>query len=252
MMTLKDKVAIVSGGGGAIGRAVCLKLAEAGARIAVFDLRQESADSVTKELESKGSSALPCAVDVSNYESVSETVKQVHQHFGKIDILVNCAGGSAREKMAEFHEQSIEVIHNMLHVNLFGALHCIRAVSPYMVEAQQGNIVNITSIVARGGARKCAEYGAAKGGLIAATKSLAIELGPHNITINCVSPGLVERTPPKDERAFAQRHSVLNRICTQDDIAATVLFMLQPGASYITGQDLAVDGGRSLGLRGNS
>ncbi|MDF3129115.1 SDR family NAD(P)-dependent oxidoreductase [Kiritimatiellaeota bacterium B1221] len=250
-MKLKEKVAIVSGGGGAIGRAVCLKLAEAGAKIAVFDLYQESADKVAKELESIGCSSLPCAVDISQYESVHETVKQVHQHFGRIDMLVNCAGGSARERMAEFHEQSIDVIHEMLQVNLFGALHCIRAVSPFMVEAKQGNIVNITSIVARCGARKCAEYGAAKGGLIAATKSLAIELGPHNININCVSPGRVERTLPEDELAFAQRHSVLNRICTQDDIAETVLFMMQPGASYITGQDLAVDGGRSLGLRGS-
>ncbi len=252
MMILEDKIVIVSGGGGAIGRAVCLKLAEAGAKIAVFDLMQESAGKVVEELTDKGAEALPYAVDVGKYEDVCEAVKHVHDHYGKIDILVNCAGGSAREKMAEFHEQTIEVIHAMLQVNLFGALHCIRAVSPYMVEAKQGNIVSITSIVARGGARKCAEYGAAKGGLIAATKSLAIELGAHNININCVSPGLVERTAPEDERAFAQRHSVLNRICTQDDIAETVLFMVQPGASYITGQDLAVDGGRSLGLRGSA
>tara|TARA_R100000027_G_scaffold5589_1_gene4569 strand:+ start:13017 stop:13775 length:759 start_codon:yes stop_codon:yes gene_type:complete len=251
MMILQDKVAIVTGGGGAIGRAVCRRLAEAGAKVAVFDRLKECAEEVSTELKNDGYTALPCAVDVTNYDIVSDAVKQVHKHFGRIDILVNCAGGSAREKMTEFHEQSIEVIHWMLNVNLFGALHCIRAVSPYMVEAKQGNIVNVTSIVARRGATKCAEYGAAKGGIIAATKSLAMELGPHNVTINCVSPGRVERTPPEDEMEFARRHSVLNRICTQDDIAQAVLFMVQPGASYITGEDLAVDGGRSLGLKGS-
>ena len=153
--------------------------------------------------------------------------------------------------MTEFHAQTSEVIHWMLNVNLMGALHCIRAITPGMVEVKSGTIVNVTSIVARGGKKGCAEYGAAKGGLIAASKSLAIELGPHNITVNCVSPGLVQRTAVEDEEAFAHRHSVVNRICTQDDVARAVLFLTLPESDYITGQDLAVDGGRSLGLRGD-
>lgn len=251
-MSLHGKVAIVTGGGGAIGCAICIKLAQAGAKIAVFDLFQESADKVVEELNKNGGEAIPCVVDVSNYAAVEKAVEQVHKHFGRLDILVNCAGGSARDKMTEFYKQSIDVIHWMLHVNLFGALHCIRAVSPYMVEAKQGSIVNVTSIVAKGGKKGCVEYGAAKGGIIAATKSLAIELGSYNITVNCVSPGLVQRTTVEDEAAFAHRHSVVNRICTQDDIARAVLFMAEPGSDFITGQDLAVDGGRSLGLRGDN
>ncbi len=250
-MRLKDKVAIVTGGGGAIGRAICLALAGEGAKVAVFDLTVECGEKVVKELRQAGTDAIGLAVDVSSYDNVANAVAEVHNHFGRIDILVNCAGGSARGKMKEFHEQSIEVIHWMLGVNLFGALHCIRAVTPYMVEAKQGTIVNVTSIVAYGGKAKCVEYGAAKGGVIAATKSLAIELGPFNVTVNCISPGLVQRTVVEDEKAFAERYSVVNRICTQDDVAHAVLFLTLPESDFITGQEFAVDGGRSLGLRGD-
>ena len=251
-MRLKEKVAIVTGGGGAIGRSICLKLAGEGAKVAVFDLTEECGNKVVGELHQAGADAICRAVDVSDYNNVVKAVKEVYDHFGRIDILVNCAGGSARDKMKYFHEQSIEVVHWMLQVNLFGALHCIRAVSPYMVAAEQGRIINVTSIVAYGGKAKCVEYGAAKGGLIAATKSLAIELGPYNITVNSVSPGLVQRTAVTDEKAFVERHSVVNRICTQDDVAHAVLFMALPESDFITGQEFAVDGGRSLGLRGDA
>lgn len=250
-MPLDNNVAIVTGGGGSIGRDICLKLAGEGARVVAFDLLQSSADAVADELKQAGSEGMACAVDVGDYNAVDNAVAGVYRRFGRIDILVNCAGGSAREKMTEFHKQDIEVIHWMLNVNLLGALHCIRAVSPYMIEARHGSIVNVTSIVAKGGKKGCAEYGAAKGGIIAASKSLAIELGPHNITVNCVSPGLVQRTGVDDEEAFAHRYSVMNRICTQEDVARAVLFLVQPESDIITGQELAVDGGRSLGLRGD-
>jgi 3-oxoacyl-[acyl-carrier protein] reductase len=250
-MKLSGKTAIVTGGGGAIGKSICLKLAGEGANVAVFDHQKECADKAAKETMQCGVEAETYAVDVSRYDAVEENVKKVYQRFGHIDILVNCAGGSARDKMAEFHEQSIDVIHWMLGVNLYGALHCIRAVSPYMVETKKGTIVNVTSIVARGGARRQVEYGAAKGGIIAATKSLAIELGQHNVNVNCVSPGLVSRTQIDDEDQFARRHSFMTRICTQNDVAHAVLFLALPESAYITGQDLAVDGGRSLGLKGD-
>ena len=250
-MKIQNKVAIVTGGGGAIGQAICSKLAEEGAKVAVFDLYQESAEVTSEKLNKVGTSNLVCAVDVSDYKQVVAAVKKVHDYFGRIDILVNCAGGSARDKMTEFYKQDIEVIHSLLNINLFGALHCIRAVTPYMVEAKCGSILNVASIVARGGLKGCVEYGAAKGGIIAATKSLAIELGEFNINVNCISPGQVPRGKLEDEKAFANRHSVLNRICTQEDIARAVLFLVQPESDFITGQDLAVDGGRSLGLRGS-
>ncbi len=251
-MTLQGKVAIVTGGGGAIGRAICLELANAGADVVVFDLLEESAERTAGALKKQNAKSMACAVDVSNFDAVCAAAADVYQRFERIDMLVNCAGGSARSKMAEFHLQSIEVIHWMLQVNLFGALHCIRAVSPFMVQARRGSIVNVSSIVATGGKKGCVEYGAAKGGVIAATKSLAIELGKYNITVNCVSPGLVQRDAVSDEKAFANRFSVVNRICTQEDIANAVMFLVRPESDFITGQNLAVDGGRSLGLRGDN
>ncbi len=252
-MLLENKVAIVTGGGGAIGRAICMKLAEEGAKVAVFDLFEEGAAKIADEINNTTSigEARAYAVNVGDYEMVAESVEKVYKHFGSIDILVNSAGGSAREKMTEFYKQSIDVIHEMLQVNLMGALYCTRAVSPYMVEAKHGRIVNITSIVAKGGLQKCAEYGAAKGGILSAMKSLAIELGPYNITVNCVSPGRVERDKVENEQDFAHRYSVMNRVCTQNDIAHAVLFMVHPESDYITGQELVVDGGRSLGLKGS-
>ncbi len=251
-MRLKNKTAIVTGAGGAIGRAVSLKLAGEGSRIALFESNKESSYRLSRELESCGNEPVLCHVDVSDYDSVVPAVERVFERFGTIDILVNCAGGSARGKMTEFHNQKIEVIREMLGVNLFGALHCIHAVIPYMLKAESGSIVNVTSIVALNGKRQCAEYGAAKGGIIAATKSLAIELGKHNININCVCPGLVSRTRPENEDELARRFSYVNRICTQGDIAHAVLFMLLPESDFITGHNLVVDGGRSLGLKGDA
>ena len=250
-MKLSGKTAIVTGGGGAIGKSICLKLAREGANVAVFEYQREYADKAVKEIMQCGVEAEAYIVDISSYDAVEENVKNVYRRFGGIDILVNCAGGSARDKMTEFYEQSIDVIHWMLGVNLYGALHCIRAVSPYMVKAETGSIVNVTSIVAKGGKSKCVEYGAAKGGIIAATKSLAIELGPYNVNVNCVSPGLVSRTKIDDEEEFARKKSFMNRICSQSDVAHAVLFLILPESAYITGQDLAVDGGRSLGLKGD-
>lgn len=250
-MQLENRVAIVTGGGGAIGRAICLKLAGEGAKIAVFDISMESAEKVAEEIKQKGGEALPFVLDIRNYSEVEKAVAEVKGKLGNVNILVNCAGGSARSKMAEFHKQSLEVIHDMIDINLYGALHCIRASSPFIIESGRGSIINVSSIVARGGKKACVEYGAAKGALIAATKSLALELGEFNINVNCVSPGLVSREAIEDEKAFAQRYSCVNRICTQDDIARAVLFLALPESDFITGQDLAVDGGRSLGLKGD-
>jgi NAD(P)-dependent dehydrogenase (short-subunit alcohol dehydrogenase family) len=250
-MRLAGKCGIVVGGGGAIGRVIALKLAGEGAAVAVVDFIQETADAVAQEIIAKGGNALAYAVDIRQFEAVGEMTESVASRLGSVDILVNSAGGSARKQMKHFKDQSVDVIDWMLGVNLHGPLYCIRAALGHMVENNYGKIINIASVVATGGWKACVEYGAAKGGIIAATRSLAMELGEFNINVNCVSPGLVQRPGdmPADELAFARRTSFLNRICTQDDIANLALYLALPESDYITGQNYIVDGGRSLGLK---
>lgn len=252
MNTLANKVAMVVGGGGAIGREIARYLAAEGATIAVVDLRQEAADQVARDIVQHGGQAVGYALDITDYAEVTATVEALVARFGQLDILVNSAGGSARDKMALYHELPLEVLDGMLAVNLHGPLYCIRAAVPHMIRQHRGTIINITSIVALGGMARCVDYAAAKGGLLAATKSLAIELGRYNINVNCVSPGKVQRKADDlDQAAFAKQFSYVNRIGTQADIARMALYLAQPASDYITGQNFVVDGGRSLGLRGS-
>lgn len=252
MNTLANKVAMVVGGGGAIGREIARHFAAEGATIAVVDVRQEQADQVAREIVQHGGQAIGQALDITDYAKVTATVDALVKRFGRLDLLVNSAGGSAREKMALYHELPVEVLDGMLAVNLHGPLYCIRAAVPHMIRQNHGKIINIASIVALGGMARCVDYAAAKGGLLAATKSLAIELGRYNITINCVSPGKVQRQAEDlDQAAFAKQFSYVTRIGTQADIARMALYLAQPESDYITGQNFVVDGGRSLGLRGS-
>jgi NAD(P)-dependent dehydrogenase (short-subunit alcohol dehydrogenase family) len=189
------------------------------------------------------------AVDVRDRASIKRMVDGALDKFGKIGILVNNAGGSAREKNAFFHESPDEVLEWVLGVNLLGPLFCIKAVIGHMIERRRGKIANIASIVGIQGKQKLADYSAAKGGLIAFTKSLAMEVGAYNINVNCVSPGLVPRSPAENE--IAARRSYLGRPCKPENIADLVAFLCSEEASYITGQNYVIDGGRSLGLKGD-
>jgi NAD(P)-dependent dehydrogenase (short-subunit alcohol dehydrogenase family) len=252
MKKLQDKVAVVIGGGGAIGGAIAAKLSAEGARLAVVDRMQDAAAQVVQEITRLGGDACAYGLDITRYDEVQATMDGIAARFGRIDILVNSAGGSARDKMALYHELPIEVLDGMLMVNLHGPLYCIRAAVNHLIRQNYGKIINIASIVALGGMAKCVDYAAAKGGIIAATKSLAIELGRFNINVNCLSPGKVQRsTDGIDQGAFAKQFSHLNRICTKEDIAAMALYLALPESDYITGQNFIVDGGRSLGLKGS-
>ena len=251
-MKLKGKTAVVSGGGGAIGRAIALRFADEGADVAVLDQNGDAAAKVTDEVRARGAKSVSYAVDIRAHAAVKACVDATAETLGGIDIVVNSAGGSARSRMNLFDKIDIEVFDWMIDVNLRGPLYIIHAALPHLIKRNYGKIVNIASIVALGGKAKCVDYAAAKGGIIAATKSLAIELGRHNINVNAVAPGLVQREPPADPEAFAHRFSCLNRICTQDDVANVVLFLASPESDYVTGQNYVVDGGRSLGLRGDA
>lgn len=252
-MKLKGKTALVSGGGGAIGRAIALKLAGEGAHVAILDLQEETAAKVAEEVRAIGVKSTSHGVDIRNYEAVKTCIDGIAEAYGGIDIVVNSAGGSARSRMDFFEKIDIDVFDWMIDVNLRGPMYIIHAALPHLIKRNAGKIVNISSIVAMGGKAKCVDYAAAKGGIIAATKSLAIELGKYNINVNAVAPGLVQRPgeEPADQVAFSRRFSCLNRICTQDDVANVVMFLASPESDYVTGQNYIVDGGRSLGLRGD-
>jgi 3-oxoacyl-[acyl-carrier protein] reductase len=248
-MGFEGKTAIVTGGGGHNGGAICRQLAAEGAAVAVFDLDLRRAEEVASGL----GEARAFAVDLTDCAAVRAAVAEAARPFGGIDFLVTCAGGSARSRIKPFAAQGMDVIREVIEANLFGALNCIRAVAPQMIERKRGKIVNMPSVVGIGGKAGCAEYGAAKAAIISATRSLAMEFGPHNVNINCVCPGKVQRPQemPIDPEAFAHRHSYLNTICTAEDVANLVLFLLSDKARYITGQNYIIDGGRSLGLKGD-
>ena len=249
-MDLTNNVAIVTGGGGSIGRAVCLELAAEGATVVVADVNQDQAQAVADEIRDAGTEAMPLVLDVSQRSDVDEKMATVLERFGRIDILVNNAGGSARSRATSFSESEPDTLDWVLGVNLMGALYCTRAVVNPMIKRGHGRIVNVTSIVATHGKAGCVDYATAKGGVLAMTKSLAMEVGHHGINVNCVSPGLVPRNPAKE--GHVTRTNVLGRLCAPEEVAHLIAFLVSDKAAFITGQNYIIDGGRSLGLIGDA
>lgn len=245
---MEKEVVIITGGAGYIGGTAAERFAKAGKQVVIFDIDQKRVDETAARIGAKGT-----VVDITCFEKVSEAVDQVIAEYGKVDILVNAAGGSARSEIRRFADQDMAVVRKVIEMNLYGCLNTTKAVLKSMIPRKSGVIVNLSSAVALGGIAGCADYGASKGAIIAATKSLAIELGQDNIRINCVCPGKVQRPAeqPADAHAFAWKHSYLNYIATADDVADLIEFLASPKARYITGQNYIIDGGRSLGLRGD-
>ncbi len=251
-MSLKGKVAIISGGAGSIGSAIAGRLARDGASVIVADLNLENARVVASRISAEGARASAVELDLRDRVSIKRMVETVLREFKTIDILVNCAGGSARlvgGAYGPFHEAREEVIDAMIDINLKGPLFVTHAVVPQMLTQGQGCIVNVASICGVQGSENVADYSAAKGGVIAFTKALAKGLGPRGIRVNCVSPGLVPR--PEENPGRALRSNYLDRVCTGEDIANLVAFLVSEEAGFITGQNYIVDGGRSLGLKGD-
>lgn len=248
---LKGKVAIITGGSGAIGRACAVRLAAEGAKVYICGSHPGSAQPVVDEIKSHGLLAVPTVLNVLDNEAIEKTVHLIAaENNGHIDILVNSAGGSARDHARKVAEQSVEVIDNVLNINLRGAMLCSRAVAPYMIAQKSGRIINITSVIGLQGKAGYSEYAASKGGSIAFIKSLAQELGRFNITVNGVAPGIVQRGEvTEDMKQSLTRTNWMGTYGKPEDISAVVNFLCKEEASFITGQNIAVDGGRSLGLK---
>ncbi len=246
-MRVKDKTAIVTGGGMGIGQGICLRLAQEGAKVAVFDIDKRAAGDTVAAIEAQGGMALACEVDVSNRSHVEGAVQDVVAAFGGVDILVNNAAISKPEKVDRMSDETWD---RMNDINLKGVFLCCRAVIPSMKEQRYGRIVSITSILAAEGSPYYAHYSATKAGVLGFTRGLAVELGPRNITVNAIGPGVIDTPMSRTDVALETRERLekripLRRIGVPDDIANAVLFLVSEESSYITGQCLYVCGGLS-------
>jgi NAD(P)-dependent dehydrogenase (short-subunit alcohol dehydrogenase family) len=250
LLSLKDKIAVVTGAASGIGRGVSLRLAEMGASVALLDIDEIKGHATAAEVEASGGSASFLKCDVRRATDCQRTVDTIVKRFGKIDILCNCAGIAIRKDIVDLSEDEWDLA---LDVTLKGIYLLSREVVPHMVRNGGGSIINIGSGWSLKGGPRAASYCAAKGGTVNLTRAMAIDHGKHNIRVNCVCPGDVE-TPMllsecaqlgEDREAFMREaaNRPLGRVGTPDDIANAVLFLASPMSSWITGAALVVDGG---------
>ena len=249
MIDLTGKAALVTGGSRGIGRACCYALARAGARVCVnYVLERPSAELVVQRIKEAGGSAFALAADVADRSQADMLVDETVDRYGSLDILVTNAGiwkGSAIEEMSDSEWRE------MLGVNLDGTFHAIRAAVPHMKEARGGRIVTVSSTAGQRGEAGHAHYAATKGAVISLTKSLAAELAPFGITVNCVAPGWVDTDMTSEDlrgpRGDGIRSTIpLGRPGNPEEIAGAVAFLASDLASYVTGEILNVNGGSVL------
>ena len=250
-MALKGKVAIVTGGANGIGRAIATELAERGASVAIADVRPDHASSAAEELVSRGLRAQEFAVDVSDAPQVDGMVREVIDAFGRVDILASNVGIGQN---VPFLEMEVAEWDELLAVNLRGAFLCSQPVARHMVSSGRGGRIIFTASTAAENARtNAAAYCASKGGLLQLMRVLALELGPHQITVNAVGPGLtitaspVREEPSETYQAAFLRDVPLGRTGSPTEMARTVAFLASDDSAYITGQVIYVDGGYSAG-----
>lgn len=244
-MLLDGKCALVTGASRGIGRAVALKLASEGAKVALnFAGNEAAANSVRQEIEAAGGEAILVKADVADEAAVQQMVQTTADTFGRIDILVNNAGITRDGLLARMKEEDWDAV---LSTNLKGVFLTTKAAAKLMMKQRAGRIVNMASVVGVTGNAGQANYSAAKAGVIGFTKTVAKELASRGITANAVAPGFIDTDMTSvlsDKAKEAALSGIpLGRMGTPDDIAAAVLFLVSDQASYITGQVLNVDGG---------
>lgn len=249
---LEGKVAIITGGTGAIGSAIAFRFSMEGAISIICGRNKEAANSIIEQINKNGGKAEFFQLDVRNEEEIENVFNLIRNKYGKIDILVNNAGGSARKNSNKIYKQDVKIIKEIININLIGSILCSRKASQIMIENKSGKIINISSTVGVGGLSGFSEYSASKSGLIGFTKSFAMEVAPYGINVNCVSPGITNQIIfDKPLEDFPTNTSYMKRTGKTDDIANAVAFFATDESNYIVGQNLIVDGGRSLGLKGS-
>jgi len=244
MGSIDHKVTIVTGGGGGIGGAIVQRFAREGAKLAVADINRDAAHARVKEVSDRGSDAIPIVADVTNKKSVSDMVKATLDRWGKIDILVNVAGGAQRKNVVDISAEDWDRVVNM---NLKSVFLCSQAVLPTMLKAKYGKIVSISSIYGFAGNATRSSYAAAKAGVAVFTKSLALEHVQDGININAIAPGRIA-TPAvrghySDEAwAAAEAQIPMGHAGKPENIASAAIFLVQDENNYITGQTIHVNG----------
>jgi 3-oxoacyl-[acyl-carrier protein] reductase len=247
-MSLSGRVALVTGASQGIGRACALKLASAGATVAVAARNQEKLNELVNEISGTGGKAAAFAVDVNDEEQIKSAIKAAITQFGRVDILVNNAGITRDQLVMRMKRADWDAV---LQTNLTSAYLCIQQIMSSMLKQRWGRIINITSVFGQMGQAGQANYAASKAGLIGLTMAIAREVGSRNITCNAVSPGFIETamtaTLGDDFKQTAAKQIPLGRVGAPEDVASAVAFLASDEASYITGHVLNVNGGLLMG-----
>ncbi len=244
MFELNDKVALVTGSARGLGQAIAIKLAEAGADLALCDLKAEWVEETAEKVKALGQRAECYGVNVADGESVATGIKAIEKDFGKIDVLVNNAGITKDGLMMRMSEDDWDAV---LNVNLKGTFLCTKAAMRGMMKQRSGTIVNIASVIGLMGNAGQANYAASKGGVIAFSKTVAKELSSRNVRCNAVAPGFIRTamTDALDEDVQNKMKELipLSRFGEPEDVANVVLFLASDASAYVTGQVISTCGG---------
>ncbi|GCE14456.1 SDR family oxidoreductase [Tengunoibacter tsumagoiensis] len=250
MGQLDQKVAIITGADSGIGRAIALLLAEEGAAVVVnYAHAQQKAEEVRQAIEQKNGRCLVVQADVSQYQQVQNLVQQAVDHFGHLDIMVNNAGMEIHSPFLEVNEEQFD---RVLGVNLKGVFFGAQAAARVMVKQHSGRIINISSVHEDIPMPQNVPYCCAKGGLRMLTRTICLELAPHNITVNNIAPGAVDTPIDADVKADPQKFSALlaeiplHRMGQPEEVARLVLYLASDASAYVTGSTFTIDGGLSV------
>lgn len=257
MFALTGKVAIVTGAGRGIGRAIALGFAQAGADVVIAEHSAADGEDTAAKVEAEGSKALAIPTDARNVDQVTNLLNKTLDSFGRVDILVNNVGVLSRGPFSDIGSHIFDmnahaweaVVNDNLNNNLTSTFICCRIVGEVMVKQKAGNIINLGSIAGLGPYPSAAHYGAAKAGVISLTKSLAVELAPYNIRVNAIAPGMI-KTPATAHVWQESKHSrawlkniPLGRLGRPEDIAGAAIYLASDASAYVTGETIVVNGG---------